>query len=193
MHLFFIISLFLVGFVTNVFLHELGHGLPAIFRGGGINKIFLFGYEIIPNFGVKTSFGLSFSFCQVNWPNGYSPTEYWKGLQYFSGSGFTLFVSIISLALLWSFKPKHILRYIFLILSFGFLDIFTASFLPLIGLPHRLFWGAQISEAVGGLVRMGFSKTLSLLLILFFVSVIVYFLFYYLKKHPRKSSVDLAV
>ncbi len=78
MHLIFIISLFLVGFVTNVFLHELGHGIPAIFKGGGINKIFLFGYEIIPNFGLKTTYGLSFSFCQVNWPNGYSPQNFGK-------------------------------------------------------------------------------------------------------------------
>lgn len=186
----FFICLFLAGTLINILLHEFGHCLPAISKGGGINRIVVLGYEIIPNFGLKTHFVITASFANVNWPTGYDPTEYWKGFQKLSGAGFTLLVSFISIVLLWLIKPKRILRFILLVLSFGFLDIFSYSFLPLFGLPHRLFVGAKYSETVEGLMHMGFSKTYSLLLILFCVSVTVYLLICYLKKDPMKENLN---
>jgi hypothetical protein len=185
----FIIGLIMIGIVTNIVLHEFGHTLPAIFKGGSIKRIVVLGYEIIPNFGVSTHFGFSFSFSNVNWPNGYDPTEFMIGLEQLSGAGFTLLVSFISVLLLLLIRARHMLRYILLVLSYGFLDMFTFTFLPLFGLPHRLFAGGVFSETTEGMLRMGFSKTISLLIILFCVSVAGYLLYYYLKNISIKKLV----
>ena len=189
----FIIGLIIIGILTNIVLHEFGHCLPAIFKGGSINRIVVLGYEMVPNFGRSTHFGITANFSNVNWPNGNNPTEFWFGLQQLSGAGFTLLVSFISVLLLLLIKPRHILRIILLVLSYGVLDMFTFTFLPLFGLPHRLFAGGIFSETTEGMIRMGFSKTISLLIILFCVSVVVYLLYYYLKEYSHKENLDLTV
>lgn len=191
--LIFITGLIVTGILTNIILHEFGHCLPAIMKGGSINRIIVLGYEIIPNFGARTHFGFSFSFSNANWPNGYDPTEFWIGMQQLSGAGLTLLVSFISVLLLLLIKPRHLLRYILLVLSYGFLDMFTFTFLPLFGLPHRLFAGRVFSETTEGMIRMGFSKPISLLIILFCVSIVVYLLYNYLKKYSHKEIVVLTV
>lgn len=181
----FLIGLIIVGILTNIVLHEFGHCLPAIYKGGSINRIVVLGYEIIPNIGMKTHFGLV-AFASPNWASKNDPDNYWKGITKLSGAAFTLFVSFISVIVLLLIKPKRLLRYLLLIPAFGFLDIFTYSFLELFGLPHRLIVGRIYAEPIEGMMQMGFSKTISLLLVLFFVSVVVYLLVNYLKNYLPK-------
>lgn len=170
----------------SIIIHEFGHGIPAILKGGGISKIVIFpGYEVYPHFGKKEFFHLiQTGYSESNWPIGYKPNDFDLGLEKFLGSGLTLIISFVSVMLLWLLKPKGFLKFVLMIFSFLFLDILSYSLFPSIGLPNRIFIGEINAEPVEGLKMMGLSKALALSLIIASVILIVILIWRFLKKFP---------
>lgn len=175
--------------LLNIFFHEIGHSIPVLISGGSIKRIVIFGIELIPDFGRNSHLDLV-AFFSPSWYLGQATNNFWLGLMLFSGSGFTLLISYISIFSLWFCKVKRTLRLFLIVSSFHFLDILTYSFLPLLGFPHRLIVGSHNMEPVEGLMKMGLSKTSSLLLILILilVGVAVYSISIFLKKHPTEDT-----
>jgi hypothetical protein len=181
-----ILCVVVIAILFNPVIHEFGHSLPPIVKGGGITRIVIFGYELVPDFGRRTHFGLA-AYCTPRWPPNYTPTSFWLGLMAFSGSGLTLLVALISSLLLWIIKPKRTLRNIFLILSFYCFDILTYSFFTFGGLIHGSFSWRERAEPIEGLMLMGLSREASLAFVLIAVISVMTIVFLYLKKYPLEK------
>ena len=167
------------------FIHEFGHSLPVLVKGGGITRMVVYGYELIPDFGRRSHISLT-GFTVPKWPEGYQPTNFWLGLMMFSGSGSTLLVAIIASLLLWIIKPKYILKNILVAFSFHSFDIFRYSFLGVLGSVHSVI---HRTEPIDGLIMMGLSKQESLAIVLIAVTIVMTIVFIYLKKYsPEKRK-----
>ncbi|MCJ8271030.1 MAG: hypothetical protein MJK04_16720, partial [Psychrosphaera sp.] len=78
------------------------------------------------------------------------------------GSGLNLLISILSIIVMYRFKPKGMLL---VLVTCGVLlhyDLLFYSVFPILfDLPHLVFWGGQLSEPVVALAQLGFNQMLS--------------------------------
>ncbi|MBA4317663.1 MAG: hypothetical protein C0412_04615 [Flavobacterium sp.] len=175
--LFFVCFIFVL--FTTPFIHESGHALIPILKGGGIKEMAVFPIQIYPDFGKKVFYHSIGAYTLPDWPKDKTITQFDEGLMHFSGGGLTLFIASAAILLLWYLKPKKFFKIFLLVYAFEFIDIFRYCYLPLIS--PTIFTKA---EPIEGLMEMGLSKFFAYLIVTLCSGTILYFIIKYIKKNP---------
>lgn len=170
---------FLFALITTPLIHEFGHAIVPILKGGGIKEMSIFPIQIYPDFGKRVFYHSIGAYTVVDWPKGKTITQFDEGLMHFSGGGLTLFIASAAILLLWYLKPKKFFKIFLIIYAFEFLDIFRYCYLPLIS--PNLFTHA---EPIEGLMEMGLSKVLAYLIVTISSGSILLLIIKYVRNYP---------
>lgn len=177
-----LILVLLISIPIEITIHEFGHVLPFISKGGEVKKLVVMSHQIYPDFLAIDDSPERTSYSYATWPPEYDVKEYDIGLSEFLGSGFPMAISIFSILLLWTFKPKGIVRIILTVASLFVLDILTYSLLPQMGMPHRLIAGSLYAEPIEGLCKMGIPKVFALSVLTIVSFAVIGMLYFFIKK-----------
>jgi hypothetical protein len=140
---------FLAGFILLSLLHEAGHLLVGWATGSEVwevtflrRKVFPFTLEPVE---VPALYRITF---------GAPPNPLAEGLRLAGGCGATLSVAFASLLL--RKRPAHpFLRGFLLAISLGGFDLVTYAWIPPLGLPRWILFGARHSEPAAAAARLG--------------------------------------
>lgn len=159
-----------IAVLIALIIHEFGHALTALILGGEITAMRFWGISLYP----KLSY-TGFSSGHIGYTNWTIPTftPIKNAIILIMGSGTTLIASVISMALLYAFKPvSFFVKTILLFFSLLYLDIITYTF----GL--RFSGGKEPLDAAQMLGVSEFAWKLSMvILFLIFSALIILYLF----------------
>ena len=173
--LIFGILLTLVG-ILGLFIHECGHGVTAELLGGEFKALFVFpGIQVWPQLGLPYPgewhgyVGLAHFAYGPEWDS-----DSWRvGAVHIMGSGSTLLIAVLALGALSYFHPKGWLRLLLLSSSFMFIDLLFYTFLPLMGLPHWIFFGGRSPEPLEGALQLGIPQWLFLVFVILISTLMI--------------------
>lgn len=125
----FLIPIFILGPV----LHELGHVIVGVLQGSSVEYLEFFGFSFYPSLRFV---GFQGAFGSVQFDYEYGDTAA-AGYRLLAGSGFTLLISILSIAVMYLMRLiKQTARIINFAFSLYFIDLLAYTFLPKFNLGH---------------------------------------------------------
>ena len=142
---------FLGGFLALSVIHELGHLVMGWATGVPIwgatvlhLRVIPFTLELVPG---PTLYSITF---------GAPPNQLAEGLRAAAGCGSTLLVALVALSLRRRSRPAHeFLDGLSLVFALGGLDLVTYAWIPPLGIPRWILFGAHHSEPAVAAALLG--------------------------------------